>query len=155
MTSRYLYEPQTRILAWAREAMRYPRPGFQFRSDAQGIAHERDGKIVGAVVFDTWSDGDCLTHVVSDGGRRWFTREFCTRAMAYPFVQVGTRRITAVVSEHNAPSLALCRKFGWTQEGRLREAGPNGEDMIVFGLLRRECRWIGPAGADIVAPAAA
>jgi hypothetical protein len=61
--------------------------------------------------------------------------------MSYAFAQCGYHRLTCTVSEHNAASLAFTRRFGWTEEGRLREQGLDGEDYILFGLLARECSW--------------
>lgn len=152
MSSVILYDQQQRMLEWAAGRMGYPR--FRFRDDAQAIGREKDGQLVGVVVYDTWSDGDCLIHVVSDGSRRWFSREFCIRAMAYPFLQVGNRSITALVLTTNAPSIAMCRHFGFQQEGLLRRRGPAGEDMILFGLLREECRWLPGASRSIMRHAA-
>lgn len=155
--SRILYDQQERMLGWAASALQksYPTPNLRFRPDAQAIGHERGGELVGVIVFDTWSDGDCLIHVVSDGSRRWFTRAFCRCAMAFPFHQVGTRRITAIVSERNPASLGLCDHFGFKVEGRLRKGGPLGEDLILLGLLREECRWIDGRKPAIVRLAAA
>lgn len=152
MSSVILYDQQERMLDWAAEHMGYP--GFRFRADAKAIGREVNGEIVGVVVFDTFSDGDCLIHVVSDGSRRWFSREFVVRAMAYPFLQLNFRGITALVLADNARSLAMCRHFGFTAEGRLRRRGPKGQDIIVFGLLREECRWLQPRGRAIVQHAA-
>lgn len=153
MTSSVLYEPQDALIAWAASRMGYP--NFQFRPDARAIGREKDGEICAVIVFDTWSDGDCLIHVVSDGSKRWFSREFVIRAMAFPFLQVGNRAITALVLASNAPSIAMCEHFGFQREGLLRRRGPNGEDMILFGLLREECRWLRPRGQAIVQAAAA
>ena len=140
---RYLYEPQDELVAWAEAAMAESYPGFKFRADAKAICCVRGGAIVGAVVFDTFTDGDCLVHIVSNGSRRWMSKEFAIRAMAYPFLQLGNKRITAVIAEHNEDSLRFTRKFGgWVEEGRMREAGPFGQDMLLFGMLRRDCRWL-------------
>lgn len=138
MTSRYIYDRHDELVAWAEKRI----PGQHFRDDAVAIGHERDGRIVGVVVYDTFTQGSCCIGLASDGSKRWMTSEFATRAMAYPFVQCGFRRITAFVSERNEASLRFTRGFGWTREGVLREAGPEGEDMIMFGMLRRECRWL-------------
>lgn len=138
MTSRYIYDRHDELVAWAEERI----PGQHFRDDAVAIGHERDGCIVGVVVYDTFTPGSCCIGLASDGSKRWMTREFAMRAMAYPFVQCGFRRITAFVSERNEASLRFTRGTGWTQEGVLREAGPDREDMICFGMLRRECKWL-------------
>jgi RimJ/RimL family protein N-acetyltransferase len=146
VTSRFLYEPQEALVATAEHMMRKSYPNFCFALDARAIAHEKAGRIAGVAVFDKWADGDVLLTVVSDGSRRWLNREFVVRTLAFPFLQCGNRRITCLVSTRNAESLRFTRKFGWTEEGRLREAGPDGEDMLVFGMLRREAgRWL-PAG---------
>jgi RimJ/RimL family protein N-acetyltransferase len=69
-------------------------------------------------------------------------REFVLTVFAYPFVQLGLTRLTAVVSEHNAASLNFVQAFGFKEEGRLREAAAGGEDLRIFGLLQRECRFL-------------
>ncbi len=133
-------QPQADLVRWAAENMGYP--DFRFRPDAKAIGHVRAGALAAVVVFDNFSDGDCMISVVSDGGRRWFSREFGRAVVAYPFVQLGQRRLTAMILESNAASRAFCAAFGFTQEGRLRKAGPGGEDMLLFGMLREECRWL-------------
>jgi len=138
VTSRYIYDRHDELVAWAEQRIR----GHNFRDDAVAIGHERDGIIVGVAVFDTFSPNACLVGLASDGSRRWMTRAFAVRAMSYPFVQCGFRHIGCIVSSRNEASLRFTRGFGWTQEGVLREAGPEGEDMIMFGMLRRECRWL-------------
>lgn len=130
------------MLSWARGRMREVDPHFNFRNDAYAIGHVRKDAFVGAAVFDTFSDGDCLVHLVSDGSKRWMTRDFATVAMAYPFLQCDFPRITCMVSENNEASLRYTAKFGWSLEGYLRGAGTNGEGLLVFGMLRSECRWL-------------
>lgn len=146
---RYIYPDDTRpevleeLLSWAVERMRATiEPCFSgYRSDATAIGHEIDGKIAGVLVYDTFGAGDCLWHVASST-KRWITRELIIRGVAYPFMQIGQKRMTAMVSERNDLSLKLTRGFGFVEEGRLRRAGAHGEDMIVFGMLRDECRWL-------------
>lgn len=117
-----------------------------FGPDAIAIGHERHGELVGVVAFDHFSEHSCMFHAASNGSKRWITREFIRRAMAYPFRQCNFRRMTCTVAASNVESLNFCDHFGWTPEGRLREEGPFGEDMIVFGLLRRECGWVFGSG---------
>jgi len=145
MPSDYLYDDQDALIDWAARKMgnSYLTPnGFEFRSDARAIGHRRDGEIVGVAVFDTFSDTDCLLHVVSDGTRRWLTRQFILRTLLFPFGQLGFRRITSLVSVLNDDSIRFCNNFGWKLEGMMRHAGPRGEHMFLFGMLREECRWI-------------
>lgn len=141
-SSRFEYEDQKAMLTWALEKMQAIDTGFQFRDDAKAIGHVRGEEFAGVVVFDTFSPNDCLVHLVSDGSRRWMTHDFATVAMAYPFHQCGFSRITCMISERNEASLRYTLKFGWSLEGYLRSAGSQGEGLLIFGMLRSECRWL-------------
>lgn len=134
------------MLAWSVKRMQETiEPGFaRFRADATAIGHAVDGRLVGVVIYDTFMTGDCLQHIVSDGSRRWMTRQFMVLALAYPFMQLNQRRITALVSADNRDSIRLSEHFGFAREGTMREAGARGEDVHLFGLLRSECRWLTP-----------
>ncbi|MBO9458973.1 GNAT family N-acetyltransferase [Labrenzia sp. R5_0] len=147
MASTFEYHPQPTLITWAETKMRETYPGFVFARDARAIGHARDGELVAVVVYDRWSENDCMVHVVSDGSRSWMTRSFAVVAMAYPFRQLGFTRITAMVSELNEESLRFSQRFGWRLEGYLRKAGPKGEGLLLFGMLKSECRWL-PEAAE-------
>jgi len=139
VTDEYIYGEDERLVAWLEEKI-----AGTLRSDAVAIGRETDGALRGVAAFDTFTPTSCLIHLASDGSRRWMTREFITRVFAYPFVQCGFRRVTCIISATNADSLRVTRHFGWVQEGVLRKAGTEGEDIIVFGMLREECRFLPP-----------
>lgn len=133
-----VYEPLTEMIEWAESRMN----GCRFRDDARAIGVKDEAGFRGVVVFDSFTTTGCWISVASDGTRNWLTREFILRVFAFPFVQCHHPRLNAFVSEHNPASLQFCEGFGFKREGILREAGDRGEDLIVFGLLRRECRWL-------------
>jgi RimJ/RimL family protein N-acetyltransferase len=59
----------------------------------------------------------------------------------YGFKRLNLYRLEAEVIDGNTPSLKLIEKFGFTEEGRLRESKyVNGQykDLLRFGLLRKE-----------------
>lgn len=132
-----VYDPQGEMIAWATEVGRN-----NYRDDAKAIGIRNESGYMGVVVFDSFTTTGCWVHVVSDGGKRWITREFIIKVFAYPFVQLRYPRINSFVSVDNAEAVKFNRDFGWTEEGRLREAGEHREDLLVFGMLRRECRWL-------------
>lgn len=141
----FIYGDDQRLVAWAAERI----PGNRFRDDAKAIGSEIAGELVAVAVFDTFSTSSCFVSLASEG-RRWLTKEFSTVCMAYPFIQLGFARINCLISEHNRLSLRFTRHFGWTLEGRVREAGADGEDLLLFGMLRRECRYLPPALSDML-----
>jgi RimJ/RimL family protein N-acetyltransferase len=137
MGTRLIYGNESRLLPWA-----CARIGIaQFRRDAYPIGLERDGKLVAVVVFDGFSDCDCNMHVASDGSRRWLNKELLLASFAYPFTQLGFRRVTALIPSRNSASLAFNKALGFTQEGFHPHATPD-DDLITLGLLRENCRFI-------------
>ncbi|PZU85222.1 MAG: hypothetical protein DI528_12870 [Shinella sp.] len=126
------------LIAWAVERI----GGYEFRPDAKAIGVQSDEHLVGVVVFDNHSPGSCCISVASDGSSRWLNRVFLIHVFAYPFIQLQYRRLTALISESNAPSIRFCESCGFQREGILREGAPGGEDMLVYGLLRRDCRFL-------------
>jgi RimJ/RimL family protein N-acetyltransferase len=134
---RLIYGEDDRILPWALE-----RTGVVgFRHDARTIGYERDGDMVAVVVFDGFSDVDCNMHIASDGTRRWLTRELLTASFAYPFIQCGLRRVTALVPARNVDALRFDEHIGFRREGYHPCAAKDG-DLVSLGMLREWCRFI-------------
>lgn len=134
-----IYGEDRKLIEWAETTM----GDITFRDDAYAIGVERSGEIAGVVVFDTFGPSDCLIHVVSNGKKRWFSRELAVCTMAYPFMQLKFKRITAMISVENTASLRFLEGFGgFVQEGVMRQAGTKGEDLAIFGMLRSDCRWL-------------
>jgi len=117
-------------------------PGQTFPTDTNALASEIDGRIAAVTLWNGFDERNCLMSIASDGSRRWMTREFLYRSFAYPFVQLCLPRVTVKIDEANADSIRLGRHLGFTEEGRMRKAGPNGRSEIIMGLLREECRWV-------------
>ncbi|MCL7999977.1 GNAT family protein [Brucella sp. TWI432] len=113
-----------------------------FRPDAVTITAIKNGEITAVTVFDTFSDNDCQIHVASDGSRNWLSRQYLHMVFAYPFQQLRFRRLTSLISVNNHASLAFCKQTGFAREGLLRKAAESGEDLVLFGMLREECRWL-------------
>lgn len=141
--ARLIYGEEDRLLPWAAA-----RIGVQsFRRDAYTIGLERAGALVAVVVFDTFYDSDCMMHVASDGSGHWLNRELLAAVFAYPFCQLGFRRITITVSEDNERALKLDEHLGFVREGYHPEGGGPGVAMITLGMLRKDCRFI-PKGSE-------
>lgn len=132
-----VYGEDKRFIDWAAD-----RIGIQrFRDDAKAIGLERDGQVIASVVFDGFSSCDCNMHVASDGSRLWLNREYLVRCFAFPFIQCGLRRVTGLVPAKNRDALRFDRHLGFQIEGLCREALPD-DDILILGLLRRDCKYI-------------
>lgn len=101
------------------------------------------GDFRAVVVYDSWVEGNSINmHVAAVPGRRWLTREFLRAAFRYPFVQLGLRRVTLPIDRSNTDARRFAAKLGASLEGIAREAGTNGDDLCIYGMLKRECRWL-------------
>ena len=105
----------------------------------QAIGYERDGQIKGAVVYTNASPTNVMTSIVLEAP---LTRKFLYAIFWYPFVQLGCRRITALVEEWNQKSTGFCEHVGFKVEGKLRNAAVDGGDVVLMGLLKSECRFL-------------
>ena len=106
-----------------------------------GIGIEKNGVIVGGIVFHEFNGANFYIHVASDHPKRWVTREWLHCLFSYAFDQAGAKRITGIVPESNAVALKFDLDVGFEIEGRLVGAHPKG-DMLVIKMTRETCKWI-------------
>lgn len=138
MANRIIYGESARLTAWAAECIGLG----SFRDDAQAIGIEKNGRLSGVVVYDTFSPTDCYMHAASDGSGHWLTREFLSHVFAYPFITCGYRRVTAPVAESNTKSLRLNLHLGFKVEGRHPYAATDGGAMMTMALMRSDCKYL-------------
>lgn len=136
---RLILNSPERLIGWAQEVI-----GCTFFPDARAIGWGDDDVIRAVAVYDRWSVADVHVHIASDGSGRWLTRSFMAAGFHFPFVTAQRRRVTGLVAACNHAALQLNLHAGFRREGVLREAAPDGGDVIVLGMLRRECRFLPP-----------
>lgn len=107
-----------------------------------GIASVVDGEIACAVIYNHPAYKSINGHILSDGKKRWATKEFVRMMFWYPFVALGMNRITAPIAESNSDAIKLVEKLGFILEGRMRGYRNNGEAQLIYGILREECKYV-------------
>lgn len=124
-------------LEWARARI----PKLEaWMGEPKSLAAVEDGRILGVVVYDAFTAHECCMHIVIED-RRCVTRRILKEVFAYPFKQLGLRRVTGLVPESNVAALAFDMRLGFRHEGR-KKWGAGDEDEIVLGMTREGCRWI-------------
>lgn len=108
---------------------------------AQALGWLKDGELVAGVAYAEWNGPNIVCHIASDGSKRWLTRAFLWYMFDYPFNQLECKRITVCVGEGNAASRRFVTHLGFKLEAKLAGAHPTG-DLLIFRLLKHECRWI-------------
>jgi RimJ/RimL family protein N-acetyltransferase len=107
-----------------------------------GIGLEEDGELIAGVVFNFYTEASICMHVAAAPGKRWMTKEFLWRAFAYPFLQLKCNRVTGFVREDNLVAQKFDEHLGFRREGLIRKGCTDGTNMILYGMLREECRWL-------------
>ena len=109
---------------------------------AYGVGLEHHGRLIAGVVYAQKTHCNVHMHVASDGSRQWMTPEYLGFCFAYPFNHLKCERVTGFVRADNIDAQRFDEHLGFIREGRLRRACADGTDLIVYGMLREECRFL-------------
>ena len=102
-----------------------------------------DGEIVVGVVLDNYrveSNSICASFAIDD--KRAFTRKVIKDMFSTTFNQIGVNRVSVMVEHDNYKSKKAVEFLGFEREGIMREASYNKKDLVVYGMLKRDCKWI-------------
>lgn len=131
---------QATLLAWAAEVIRPG--GFVWPKNAHAIGVIDHGWLRAVVVLVQTYGADCDVHFASDGSRAWASRNVLAGLFGYAFLLRGVRRVQCWAGVSNTPCLTALRKAGFTEIGYVPGGMDDGEDAIMFSMLRSDCRWI-------------
>jgi RimJ/RimL family protein N-acetyltransferase len=109
-------------------------------ADQQGIGLERDGELVGGVMYEGFNGPNIWVHCAGVG--RWITKDLLKAAFAYPFVQLGVSNVWGWVDASNQKARRLDEHLGFTQQAVLTGAAKDGGDVIIYRMTREECRFL-------------
>lgn len=109
------------------------------RCDAVMASVTDDGRILGAVAYQRYRETDI--EMVCAGEPGWLNRTAIKAYFAYPFIQLGCKRVTVICHRKNKRARKFVERLGFRLEGVHRKAMDNG-DAISYGLLRSETKWL-------------
>jgi len=111
------------------------------KGEATTVGLEHNGELVAGVTYDRWNGVSLMMHVASDGSKRWLNRRFLWFCFHYPFDQLGAKKVIGTVEATNHAALAFDKHLGFIEEGRLKDACPGG-DLILLTMTPEQCRYI-------------
>jgi RimJ/RimL family protein N-acetyltransferase len=100
------------------------------------------GMIIAGCVYQNYTKRDIHMHTAALPDKRWLNRHFLGECFRYPFEQLGCLRVTGLVPAKNTDAQRFDEHLGFVYEGRIRQILPNGDDLLIYGMLREECRWL-------------
>lgn len=118
-----------------------------FDDKCVGIGVALNGKVIAGVVYSNFMlrpDGSPLSieMSVASTDRRWCTKQNLRAFFAYPFIELGLKRVQTTCSAERPEIIDFNHRLGFVEEGEHREAWPLGGNAISFSMLNNECRWI-------------
>lgn len=144
--SKLLYGTDERLTAglfdWAAQRLGYGLTGADLRPGyAIGCMH--GDTLVAVVMFNQLRRDSAEIGIVSTSPK-WLTRQVCTHIAAFAFDILQLRRVSGITSRKNKKARDLALRLGFVYEATLKEGYANGEDAVVFRMLRKECKWLKP-----------
>lgn len=109
---------------------------------ARFIGEEIDGQLVCLVMFDNYNGANIEAHIVASR----ITRKMTRAAFRYVFEVCGCRRVTSLNDSSNFTMKPYLERLGFKYEGTIRHGLPD-SDLIVYGMIREECKWVSPKQA--------
>lgn len=95
----------------------------------------RDDRLVAVCAYNNYKKFDIEINFAADHPR-WATKQVVTWLLSYPFVQLKTQRVTALVKKSNRRARKLLVGIGFKEEGCHPHSAANLETVFSYGLLR-------------------
>jgi len=97
----------------------------------------RDERLVAVCAYNNYKTFDIELSFAGDSPR-WATKQVITWLLSYPFIQLKTQRVTALVKKSNRRARKLLVGVGFKEEGCHRHSAANLETVFSYGLLKTE-----------------
>lgn len=110
-------------------------------------------EMIGAVcIYDERKDGDSYQLSIAgvSDSPKWFTRrnvsDMSSMFFEKPPYGMGVTRLNSFIQMDNTHSIEITKRIGFKEEGIMRRAGPDGQDVMVLGMLPEDCIWLRSRG---------
>lgn len=97
--------------------------------------------IIAVILYQNFRGTDIEMIFAAEPGTKWAQRDLMNMALRYPFKQLGCNRISAIIRKDNKRAREIIQRIGFKQEGKIRRADVDGQDMFIYGLLPGENRF--------------
>ena len=109
--------------------------------DTTGIVAEREGGLVAAVVFDSFSQNSCLAHVVIEDPMI-LRHHFLNYAFQLAFTLKDVGVVLGLTPADNKEALRFNSKIGMKEVYRIKDGYKLGIDFVLQQMRREECKWL-------------
>ena len=109
--------------------------------------HETLGVVAGddliaGVVYAGLNPRTQTVQMWAAGKGNWLTRDKIRALAKHAFDTMGVNRITLEIAAWNSNARALGERLGFVSECTMQDALGPGNDMVIYRMLKSECRWL-------------
>lgn len=108
----------------------------------EGIGIVQDGKLIAGAIYSEYRPPVDIREAFAAISPTWANKATLRNLFWYPFNHLKVRRMTAIIGSKNKISRDVTERLGFKQEGICRASMDDGDDAIIYGMLKEECRWI-------------
>ena len=126
---RLVFDDKKRVGAWVAEEVKKRSEWGSFYA----MGAETDGQLVSGIVFNNFNECNATCHIAVSKPTKLFL-ELLDHGFKYAFETCKLRRLTGLVEADNSKALKLDKHIGFIEEGVMKEAGSEGQDIIVLVL---------------------
>ena len=134
---RILISEDDRVVPWVGSRVEEDQFG-----QCSSIGLEENGELIAGVVYNMYTGISVSMHVAAVPTRRWLDRSFLYICFITPFKYMSCNRVTGLVRSDNALCIRFVEKLGFKKEGEMRQACDDGSNMMIYGMLKNECRYL-------------
>lgn len=108
-----------------------------------GVALTDGKRLVGGYVFRNFRGHDVEIAIAFEQDRpKGIVSKTIPMVFDYVFNELGCVRATCLIRRRNKESRRLCEAMDFKLEGKARRGYDGKQDMMIYGLLKEECRWL-------------
>lgn len=110
--------------------------------ECSSIGLEEDGELIAGVVYNMYTGSSVCMHVAAAPTKRWLDKSYLYVCFITPFKYMKCNRVTGLVRSDNSVCIRFVEKLGFKREGEMRQACDDGTNLIVYGMLKNECKYL-------------
>lgn len=129
------FERQEEAVAWAKQIIGID--GMTHGTAAVSLVDDQD-QFVAVTVYSAYTPTNLDMHIAARPKSQWVSRSYFNAAFELPFVLLGVPRVTGLIRPKNRLARQFVKRLGFKMEGRMRKAFPDGDDVVLYGMLREE-----------------
>ena len=128
-------ERNDEAVAWAKKVIGIE--GLTGSVTSVSLVDEND-EFLAVTVFSAYTGTNIDMHIAAKRSNAWASRRFFHASFELPFLVLEVPRVTGLIRGGNLTAQGFVSRLGFQYEGRMRKAFPDGEDLVLYGLLRED-----------------